>query len=88
MANFARSLPQNAINNPKVTNQKQEINIEAQHQKWAKHLRQVQVSNRRSRSSILSRIEEFSNLQFAIFGSILTSLVVAGTIGIMMVLGF
>lgn len=88
MANFARSLPHNAINNPSVTNRKQEVNIEAQHQKWAKQLLQAQASNRRTQTSFLTRIEEYSNLQVAILGSVLTTLVVAATIGIMMLVGF
>jgi hypothetical protein len=88
MANFARSLPHNAINNPSVTGRKQEVNIEAQHQKWVTHLRHVQTSNRRTRTSLLSRINECSNLQVAILGSILTSFAIAITIGILIFLGF
>jgi hypothetical protein len=88
MANFARSLPHNAINNPSDSNQKKEVTIEAQHQKWAKHLRHVQMNNRRARTSILGRIDEYSNIRVAIFGSIITSLLVAATIATMMMLGF
>ena len=87
MTNFARSLPQNAINKPSKDKEKISSNIEAQHKKWAKHLRNIQGNSRRSRRSFLSRIDEYSNLQVAIIGSIATSAVVGITISILVMLG-
>ena len=88
MTNFARSLPHKAINNPSTIQREKEVNIELQHKKWVNQIRNAHGNNRRARMTLTTRLNEYSNLQVAVIGSIATSAAIAATICVLMFLGF